>query len=306
MNGPWIRLRDTNAIERGFDVFVSYATEDKAFVNRLVGALRALGLSVWYDAFELRAGDALGKALATGVRRSRHGVVVLSRNFFKKERVWPKRELRWLLAKDAWRRKPIIFPIWHGVSESEVAAYSARVRARGLAARVALPSGLPPAELAHKIGAVLRGPRFVRCAKVSSETKVILAPRLGLVVLQSPTGSGQGEVLDFAGRTVDLQKERTRFPRGRAARTMSILADREFWLVQVNRRECDGHDIARRRVLNSRVPVQFASGFKGGLPYVPLFVGPCATIGFTDERVIRQTERILLKDQGSRQRRGHR
>lgn len=42
----------------GYDVFVSHASEDKPrFVDALVSALRALGISCWYDACEIRLGD---------------------------------------------------------------------------------------------------------------------------------------------------------------------------------------------------------------------------------------------------------
>ena len=41
-----------------YDVFVSHASEDKStFVEPLVQALRACGLTVWYDVKPIRLGD---------------------------------------------------------------------------------------------------------------------------------------------------------------------------------------------------------------------------------------------------------
>lgn len=54
------------------DLFLSHATEDKdGFVRPLAHALTALGASVWYDEFSLRAGDSLRESIDRGLRSSR-------------------------------------------------------------------------------------------------------------------------------------------------------------------------------------------------------------------------------------------
>lgn len=105
-----------------FDVFISHASEDKAGVARpLREILTARGLRVWLDETELRLGDSLRRSIDLGLARSRFGVVVLSHSFFAKE--WPRKELDALVALEDGSQK-VILPIWHGVTRSDIAAYS--------------------------------------------------------------------------------------------------------------------------------------------------------------------------------------
>ena len=105
-----------------WDVFISYATEDKEEVSEpLANALKGLGISVWYDKFELRGGDSLLKRIDEGIKRSRFGLVVLSNSFFGKG--WPEYELEGL-ATLAISGELKLIPIWHEISEREVREYS--------------------------------------------------------------------------------------------------------------------------------------------------------------------------------------
>jgi hypothetical protein len=77
-------------------------------------------LTVWFDEYELVLGDSLREKIDAGLRNSRHGLVVLSHSFFKKD--WPKKELDGLFSlMDRERR---IMPIWHGLQMEDVRAYS--------------------------------------------------------------------------------------------------------------------------------------------------------------------------------------
>lgn len=107
---------------RTFDVFISHASEDKDEVVRpLANALKASGLSVWYDEFELRIGDSLRRKIDKGLASSRFGVVVLSKAFFG--RGWPEYELDGLVTRSV-SGEQILLPIWHNVSKKEVIGYS--------------------------------------------------------------------------------------------------------------------------------------------------------------------------------------
>lgn len=107
---------------RTFDVFISHASEDKADVVRpLAEALKAGGLSVWYDEFELRIGDSLRRKIDRGLAGSRFGIVVLSQAFFG--RGWPEYELDGLVTR-AVSGEQILLPIWHNVTKREVIGYS--------------------------------------------------------------------------------------------------------------------------------------------------------------------------------------
>lgn len=134
----------------GYDVFISHASEDKeAVVRPLAAALQNLGLTVWYDEFELHIGDSLRRKVDAGISGSRFGIVVLSTAFFAKR--WPQYELDGLVTREV-SGKQVLLPLWHGVSKDEVMAYSA-----SLADKVALrTSDYTIVEIASEILSVIR------------------------------------------------------------------------------------------------------------------------------------------------------
>ena len=84
--------------EKEYDVFISHASEDKNEVARpLAEALRANGLSVWYDEFELRIGDSLRRKIDKGIANSNFGIIVISRDFISKG--WTNYELDGLITR---------------------------------------------------------------------------------------------------------------------------------------------------------------------------------------------------------------
>src|SRR6185369_139253 len=89
----------------------------QAVAEPLSRALMKGGVSVWYDAFSLRVGDSLMSSIDFGLRKSKFGIVVLSKAFFRKD--WPQRELRALAQKQSASQK-VILPIWHDVTVEEV------------------------------------------------------------------------------------------------------------------------------------------------------------------------------------------
>jgi hypothetical protein len=106
-----------------YDVFISHASEDKAdFVEPLVESLLKLGLKVWYDDFSLDLGDSLRENIDRGLESSTYGVVILSPAFFAKR--WTARELNGLVQKAIGEGRKVILPVWHGVTQKEVSAYS--------------------------------------------------------------------------------------------------------------------------------------------------------------------------------------
>jgi len=130
------------------DFFISHASEDKdEFVRPLVEALQRLGVTVWYDEFQLKVGDSLRRSIDKGLSNSRYGVVVLSSMFFAKD--WPQQELDGMFALEVNGRK-VILPIWHRVTKDEVLKYSPI-----LADKVALQSSLcSTQEIAEKLAEI--------------------------------------------------------------------------------------------------------------------------------------------------------
>lgn len=107
---------------REYDVFISHAYEDKNDVVRpLSEALVHEGLDVWYDEFELRIGDSLRQKIDRGLAKSRVGLVVLSRTFFRKG--WTNYELDGIVTRTV-TGEQILLPIWHNITKQEVVDFS--------------------------------------------------------------------------------------------------------------------------------------------------------------------------------------
>ena len=139
------------AEDREFDVFISHASEDKdPIVRPLVDALKAGGLAVWYDELNLKIGDSLRRKIDAGLARSRFGIVVLSKSFFKKG--WTNYELDGLVTRSV-SGDQVILPIWHEITKQELIDFSP-----SLADKVARSTGTHTvSEIASEIVAVIQG-----------------------------------------------------------------------------------------------------------------------------------------------------
>lgn len=104
--------------QKDWDVFISHAHEDKdAIVSDLAKLLSESGLKVWYDEFSLQIGDSLIDSINYGLENSRYGIVVLSKDFLKKN--WSNYELKILVTKQI-EGKKMILPIWHNITKNEI------------------------------------------------------------------------------------------------------------------------------------------------------------------------------------------
>src|SRR6185436_6844129 len=62
-------------LEREWDVFISYASEDAStVVQPLATLLERAGVRVWLDSWEIRVGDRIRQSIDEGLRRSRFGL----------------------------------------------------------------------------------------------------------------------------------------------------------------------------------------------------------------------------------------
>lgn len=107
--------------EREWDVFISYASEDRPTVALLAATLRDLDIEPWFDETELTIGMGLRRSIDHGLAHSRFGVVVMSHSFFRKE--WPQRELDGLVALQVGGRQRVL-PVWHGIDHDDMLRYS--------------------------------------------------------------------------------------------------------------------------------------------------------------------------------------
>lgn len=138
---------------REFDVFISHASEDKDDVVRpLAIALQAAGLEVWYDEFTLRIGDSLRRKIDAGLARSRFGVVVLSKSFFRKG--WPNYELDGLVTRTV-SGEQVLLPIWHNITKQQLVEYSPSLADKVARSTATHTVDEIAAEIAEVIGAAM-------------------------------------------------------------------------------------------------------------------------------------------------------
>ncbi|HLB72516.1 MAG TPA: toll/interleukin-1 receptor domain-containing protein [Sedimentisphaerales bacterium] len=65
-----------------FDVFLSHSSQDKPLVHDLAERLKADGLRVWFDQWQIRPGDSIPHKIEEGLERSRVLVLCMSANAF--------------------------------------------------------------------------------------------------------------------------------------------------------------------------------------------------------------------------------
>ena len=64
------------------DVFLSHSAKDKAVVRAVAERLKADGLRVWFDEWEIRPGDSVPAKIEEGLERSRVLVLCMSAHAF--------------------------------------------------------------------------------------------------------------------------------------------------------------------------------------------------------------------------------
>ena len=105
---------------------------------------------MWYDETELRIGDSLRRKIDAGISRSRFGLVVLSKQFFRKG--WTAYELDGLVTRSV-DGSQVLLPVWHEISKDEVIDASP-----SLADKVALRTAdYSIDEIADEVASVIRG-----------------------------------------------------------------------------------------------------------------------------------------------------
>jgi hypothetical protein len=128
-----------------WDVFISHASEDKAYVDELQRTLVASGVQVWLDKGVLRWGDRLRSRIDDGLKRSRFVIVVLSKAFLGMKK-WTEYELDSAFELETVNEKRIL-PLWHGITHEELMQYSP-----GLSNRLALDSSRQsPTDLGNEL-----------------------------------------------------------------------------------------------------------------------------------------------------------
>lgn len=136
--------------EEEYDVFVSHATEDKeSFSDEFVLILQEkYNLKVWYDVVSIKWGDSIRTEIDKGLKKSKFGVVILSRSYISK--YWTNYELEGLFQRESNGGK-LILPIWHNITKQEVQNFSP-----SLAGKMAMSTAfMTPNEIAEKLNELL-------------------------------------------------------------------------------------------------------------------------------------------------------
>lgn len=137
-------------LEEEYDVFISHATEDKeSFSDEFARILQQeYNLKVWYDAVSIKWGDSIRTEIDKGLKKSKFGVVILSRSYISK--YWTNYELEGLFQRESNGGK-LILPIWHDITKQEVQDFSP-----SLAGKMAMNTAfMTPNEIAEKLNELL-------------------------------------------------------------------------------------------------------------------------------------------------------
>ena len=148
-------------------VFISYAREDAEPARRIAEALRAFGVEVWFDANELRGGDAWDAKIKKQIRECMLFIPVISANTQAREEGYFRRE--WKLAVDrthdmAENRAFLVPVIIDDTKES-----AANVPEQFLKAHCTrLGDGAPTPQFVEQVKRLLAGPRAAETSAKST------------------------------------------------------------------------------------------------------------------------------------------
>lgn len=177
-----------------YDLFISYAGEDREFVNDMACQLRDRGLYVWYDRFRLKLGDSIMKAIGDGLAQSRYGVIVLSPHYLRKH--MPLMELEALVLRGS-----VILPIYHDITPEQMKE-SSPLLAGFWGVDTAQGTASVIEAILERVRPELQGVRGIALDTLGYLTG--LAEGIVTQALQAPPGSLREDRLDDALRRVGL------------------------------------------------------------------------------------------------------
>lgn len=103
------------------DVFISYVSRDKEFVQALIDALSQQGVKITDG--RLRLGDSLSGSIREGLKNAPYAILILSKAFFDKS--WPRFEFEEVDKLDSAFEGPTkLLPIWHGIDQQKVSYFA--------------------------------------------------------------------------------------------------------------------------------------------------------------------------------------
>jgi len=168
-----------------YDVFISHSAKDKPVVRELAERLRADGLKVWFDEWEIRPGDIIGLKIERGLEQSRTLVIIMSANAFASD--WMALERSTAIFRDPINTQRRFIPVqlddaeikdslkqfayidWRRKSEEEYARLLAACRATPLEA-------VMPARGERSLARVFKGHKGrVQCVALTPDGQQIVS-----------------------------------------------------------------------------------------------------------------------------------
>lgn len=202
-------------------VFLSYAREDGAAVQRIADALRAFGVEVWFDQNELRGGDTWDQKIRSQIRTCALFVPVVSAQTEARSEGYFRRE--WRLAVDrthdmAANRAFIVPVVIDETRESGAAVPEEFMRYQW----TRLAQGVPTAEFIAQIRRLLEAPAKAPASNVRNAPAPapLASPRRGfgkLLVIGTAAAAVIAAGLYFALRSGSTSREATATPPAAAA-----------------------------------------------------------------------------------------
>lgn len=97
------------AAARYHSCFISYASKDQVFADRLYADLRAAGVICWYAPEDMAIGDRIRKTIYAAIGRLDKLLIILSRNSIASE--WVEGEIERAFERERRQNETILFPI---------------------------------------------------------------------------------------------------------------------------------------------------------------------------------------------------
>lgn len=101
-----------------YDVFISYAHEDRSLALELKRQLQHADVEAWISAERLKIGASIVKEVNDAITNARFSAVLLTRTYWDKS--WAMSELESLYMIQQTKNTKKILPIWHELSHLDI------------------------------------------------------------------------------------------------------------------------------------------------------------------------------------------
>jgi hypothetical protein len=106
------KSKESKIPENAYDVFISHASEDTLWCEKLATKLQELGLKVWFDKWALQTvGISVSAAINRGLKASRRVLVVMTPFYFDDKKDWTMAEADFATSSDPAGMRGFLIPI---------------------------------------------------------------------------------------------------------------------------------------------------------------------------------------------------